>query len=590
VSTHDPSRILLFAQHYPLLTMAALAAAGVWICHERAAGLLNRGPQNQATAREWAGVLFPFPLALAIGGALLRPGLALIGAAVLLPAAAVAWPAARRYRSRHQLDRAVHQAVRDSVGHREGTPARKYLSLKPDGSVRVRLTPEAASHESKVKHIMHAVPQAAGMGEHVVERALDGRCPVLTFRLKEKPVPIARKLSIREILPKLAACAGPKTVVVGLARGASAVEMDFARVVHMLISAATGIGKSNLVTFVLMQFLFKGAVAVIVDPTGISYPWAQSLPNVFYAQDDEDMRRACYWIDREIKRRTRLVNANADISGFVEGGFGPDIIVVPDEKNLAERRLTADWQARGGKGRDPALRILDDVHFAGRKIGVHAVMAMVRADAAASGGGTVRGQAGLIAFGASPKSSEWNMLFRGEPVPVCSDNPVPQGRMQMCALGEVHEVQVPHCLEVPRTAAERPAAMELARQVRDYSQSGTITPVPADLLESAAPQPGEDEDEYVDCGAGLGERRTHTHRAHENVTLREAIDEGLIAGLDLSQLRNKTRSGFPEPAGERGKEKTYLRPALLAWEAQRTGQEPEADIIPINRVSRKENA
>jgi len=586
MSTHDPSMIIAFAHGHPQLALTGLAIAAVgvfvWVLEEKA-------KREHVTARDLLSAAAAFPAAAVAAGLLFAPALMYrvvwIAAAVLAAVSVLLLVlTVRRRRSSRVHYRPLHDAVGAAAGH-DGDSPRKYLKVSRDLSqTTVRMTPAAAADASRVKRLVHAVPQVLQLGEHVVVQELHGNHPRLVFRAcgPKESLPV---LPIRDMIPRLARVAGPKQIALGVEAEAGLIEVDFARVVHMLISAMTGSGKSNLTTFILMQFLFKGAVGVVIDPTGMSYPWAKDLPNVFYARDDGDVRRACHWLDGELKRRDAFVRDHSDLSGFVEGGFGTDLIVVADEKNLMERRLNQTWALNGGKGCDPALLILNDVHYAGRKVGIHALVPMVRGDAKAAGGGTVRGQAGLVAFGANPKQAEWDMFFRGDPKPECREIPVPAGRMQVCFGGAVHEIQVPHCLEVPKTGAERIAALEMATTVRDYALSGTVTPAPAELLDG--------EEEYVQFGAELEERDEPT--PHTQVSLSDVIAEELT-GLDLRQLQNVAARGkFPEVAGKRGRAYLYDREQIIAWERERTGQPEQAagagqvaDVIPINR--KRENA
>ena len=583
-----PSTILTFAHHHPMLVVTGCGALGICGAGYEIKMLAERH-QGGIPARDVLGALMMLPAAAVVIGLLLDAGLTVRALAALAGTLGACWTAliiaGRKTRRRRKLHyQPLHQAIANAAGHDEGTRPRDYLTIAADLSrVTVRMSPEAAAVSSNVSRIRHVVPQLLQLGECQVIDELHGPHPRLIFRAAEKAAPVPGRLALADIIGRLAEAPGPKQVVQGIS-GDGLIIADFARVVHELDSAMTGSGKSNKTTFTLMQLLHKGAVGIVVDPTGLSYPWAKDLPNVFYARDDADVRRACYWINGEIRRRDEFVRDHSDISGFVVGGFGPDLIVVADEKNLMERRLNADWAENGGKGRDPALACLDDVHFAGRKIGIHAIVPMVRGDAKAAGGGTVRGQAGLVCFGANPKQSEWDMFFRGDPKPECREVPPPAGRMQACFGGEVHEIQVPHCLEVPgqnATPEERAHALEIAQTVKDYALSGIVTPVPGDLLSG--------EEEYSGTNTDLEEPPAPTHHEAETVTLAEAA--GTLSALTLNQLRNASRSdGFPEPSGTSGAAHLYLRADIAAWEAARLGPDQEPGNVLQFRAHREENS
>lgn len=585
-----PSTILTFAHHHPMLVVTGCGALGICGAGYEIKMLAERH-QGGIPARDVLGALLMLPAAAVAMGLLLDTGLTVRVLAALTGTLGACWTALmvarRKTRRRHKLHyQPLHQAIANAAGHDESTRPRDYLTIAADLSrVTVRMSPEAAAVSSNISRIRHVVPQLLQLGECQVIDELHGPHPRLIFRAAERAAPVPGRLALADILGRLDGFPGPKQIVQGIS-GDGVVATDFSRVVHELISAMTGSGKSNKTTFTLMQFLHKGAVGIVVDPTGLSYPWAKGLPNVFYARDDADVRRACYWIDGEIRRRDEFVRDHSDISGFVVGGFGPDLIVVADEKNLMERRLNADWVAEGNKGRDPALACLDDVHFAGRKIGIHAVVPMVRGDAKSAGGGTVRGQAGLVTFGASPKQSEWDMFFRGDPKPECREVPPPPGRMQACFGGEVHEIQVPHCLEVPgqnATPEERAHALEIAQLVKDYALSGIVTPVPDDLL---GPQQQHD-----DTRTDLEESQEPVVADTQQVTLSEAA--GNLVDMTISQLRWAShQAGFPEPLPDRGprNERHYLRTDIIAWESARLGPEPEPSNVVQGHFGREENS
>ena len=559
-----------------LLVLAAVACAPVaWVAvtwREVRQGWKWGPPSRRKRIVFWVSLTYPVAamVSVAVSGTLT---LLLV---LTMPAAAVSvrmlTREERQHKSRWVLP--LHQAIAAHAGWDEKSKP-GYLSVSADlQHAVVVLSPQAAADPNRVKKIIHAVPQALDMAACDVEERLHGGTPALYFTAKLPAAPIPGRVSLEDALPYMDGL-GRKELFKGFTVGGEPHRVSLkADAPHTILSWETGGGKSSAITSDAMQLAHKGWVVIILDSTGISYPWAKDLPNIYYAQNAAMVRTGLFWLSDEIRRRNQYVHDNATLSGYVEGGFGPDLFVVCDEKNLTEQLLNAAWQEDGNKGRDPALGCIDAVLYAGRKINVHTILGCVRASAAAVGGGDQRAQAGIVEFGPNPRQAEWDMFFPAEDAPISQTPNPPRGRVQIRAGGITTEVQTPHCLEVPDTAAGLQFAEQLARRVREYALSGVVTPVPAGLYSPfAVPQQQQtqraDQPESAAAVADDG-----------LISLKDAVSEG-ISTLALSGLRAAAgRGGFPEvrtPAqGNRGA--LYDRAEIEAWEASRAPAQEEPAV------------
>src|SRR5688572_29341413 len=131
---------------------------------------------------------------------------------------------------------------------------------------------------------------------------------------------------------------------------------------HILVSAATGGGKSTIQRSIAAQILRNGGVATVLDVKMHSHRWAKNLPNVGYAQNMTEVGNALVELGREVHRRNAIVN---DFPGPIEEApVGPRLVVVFEELNATMGQLK-ELTRRIPQGTYDAVDAFRDLVFMG---------------------------------------------------------------------------------------------------------------------------------------------------------------------------------------------------------------------------------
>lgn len=231
---------------------------------------------------------------------------------------------------------------------------------------------------------------------------------------------------------------------------------------HILVSAASGGGKSVIQRTVAAQVLRNGGVATILDVKRHSHRWAKNLPNVGYAQTMTDVGNALVELGREVHRRNEIVD---NFPGPIdEAPVGPRILVVFEEMNATMSQLR-QLSRRIPDGTYDALDAFRDIVFMGRAAKVHVSAVAQFADARSMGGPEIRENFNnriLIRY----TKQAWTMLAYDCGVPIAAPEQV--GRGMVCRSGKARQTQFLYLTE------EQAAAMARA----PFQRSESNAPVP----------------------------------------------------------------------------------------------------------------
>lgn len=231
-------------------------------------------------------------------------------------------------------------------------------------------------------------------------------------------------LPLNEATDLIEAC-GEAEILLGVDGTGSPVTVDLdAESPHVLVSAATGAGKSAVARSAAVQRLARGDLVVFLDAKRHSHRWAKPLsPNVHYAAEIPAIGDTLVNIGREVHRRNQVVDA---WDGPIETApVGPRIIVVFEEMNATTARLKTLDRGRE-RGEYTAMEGLSDVAFMGRAVKVHLISFAQLATYRASGGSEVIENYGyrvLIKY--SPKA--WRYLAESCGRPVAAPGEVGRG-------------------------------------------------------------------------------------------------------------------------------------------------------------------
>lgn len=512
----------------PILLLAAGRAAALTYWVRRQAGLPRPG---------WAG--WPWSAFAVIW-------LAAVAVAIVVWQS---WRAVEWYRSRGLFREFVRPAARAVTGtlnvrYRE-RDARKMVELPrsftrevPDGAVpdpvRVNLPLGAALAQRDQNNLAHHVGRVLGMPDPAAAWHLQGSHPYVL--LSPRTLPPA-EITWSTVAGRVAALPA-STPLLGLALGHRAVTLDFANESpHVLLSGASGTGKSVTTKFVLCQRMHHGNGLIVIDFKRISHRWAHDLPGALYAWRMEDMHDMCIEIGAELERRIENV---LEMEARGEQFVTVDILV--EEANVLIGKLRDYWAAvkpDGAPSQSPAVLALKNLVFAGREYQMHAVYCSQRgsADIFGASGGDVRESFSTVLL-AKWKLQTWKMLAGG-----MKFQRWPGGGRGLWARIQNDEMVL---FRVPFVTDD---------EAREWAMSGTPSPeTPLGELSGGA-RPAVD-----------------ARHGRELVTLAAAVPMLPGPPIALGTLRKAAqRAGFPDPAGKIGPARTYYLDELTLWAQLRTG-------------------
>lgn len=296
--------------------------------------------------------------------------------------------------------------------------------------------------KADMDHLSALLRQRLSADELVAAWSLAGRKPHVRYTLPAKPpsaVSFADMTAAAEGLPdgQLAMGAGTRGQLVAFDL---AMESP-----HMLLGAGSGAGKSELLAWLVAQFMRRGYGVLCLDAKFVSHMWLRRVPGVLYAAESDELHEALLWLDGELLRRARFVSSGGDPNTLVP------LVAVLEEMNGATNRLRTYWKDElGGKGMSPALTALANLSAMGREMRLHILMAGQSATAKASGGAESRESFGARAL-ARATANQWRMLApQIKPAPLRKGAP---GRWHLVVQDSLREFQAPFCdikQEMPR--------------------------------------------------------------------------------------------------------------------------------------------
>lgn len=417
-------------------------------------------------------------------------------------------------------------------------------------------TPAPADQKSLVRIIAGRIGGADWDGIlHTVgrERA------VLELRRAPQPPSL---VTFNDLLPHLSS--GPNKLVAGLGPRGVPVVIDLeSDSPHLLVSGASGAGKSVLCMGFEAQFLRAGARIEFVDivKAGASVRWAKGLPNCRFWRHAESAHNMLVELGEIITARgeglwtagSESVNAN------------DRIVLVMEETNATMDELRAYWQEnkpKGWKGESPAIVAYRKVLRAGRELGVHAVVVAQYGTVQAVGGPDSRANLAARCLGRYDHN-QWKSIAGGIPMPSRAGDPA-HGRWQIILGGVINGCQVGHwTVEQARQWALN-GAPDLTGEPAPAESSGPVPPpdpITADVGETGGTVPGAGHDPAA---------------VPARATLRQLVLSGQVPGyseergyntLRKALARDRKAGAFDAPHPDEHDE--YRLSDVLAWLANR---------------------
>jgi nucleotide-binding universal stress UspA family protein len=245
---------------------------------------------------------------------------------------------------------------------------------------------------------------------------------------------------------------------------------------HVLVSAASGAGKSVTARSIATQARIKGHTVVILDAKRHSHRWAKSLPGVHYASSIPEIANALISVAAELHRRNEIVE---EWPGSVETApVGPRILVIFEEINATMDALAAlDKQL--AKDKETTADAFGHIMFLGRAAQVNVLAIMQSPDR------KIMRTAILENFGVrvliAHSWETWSSLVprassRGGQPPT----PTAMGRGYVVVKGKPREAQLLFmeeelCAELCRTMAPTPEATSRRKLRRQERQAVAAT-------------------------------------------------------------------------------------------------------------------
>ncbi|WP_214369777.1 hypothetical protein [Pseudonocardia sp. H11422] len=506
-------------------------------------------------------------------GAVTLLGCVLAGLAVLWGAYG-ARRAAQTHGHRTRYLRPLHDALRGSVGQTATRPEEWIhvpadFKSNPGADLRIDLPAAYDGSDGVANHVKTVVRNKLGLASDAAFTFhVEGNKPYVVFR---EPVRPPTKVTYADVLA-LITKAKETAPIIGLAAGNKPITVDLeADSPHVLVSAGSGAGKSVLLRTILSQGLAKGGYGIIFDVKKVSHMWANNLRNCEYHRTAEAIHDRLISLRNEVDRRNDLVERYADIDGNTDHvDVGPRIWVLAEEMNATINRLNKYWREIKEKGEpntSPAVEALLDLLFMGRQIKIHVVSVAQMASARTMGGPEARENYATRCLSRYTMNA-WRMLCPEVwPMP---KKPRQLGRWQIVTAGQATETQV--AFFTPREARDL-AQLGVSSNFRDDFIAGAVAPshVSQDRPDLGHPPETVPETGPVESLPADSQESLPVVDAARLVGLREAVDEDLVEGMSLANLRKATQRDmhFPPVAGKRGPEKLYDAEALGKWARNR---------------------
>ncbi len=303
---------------------------------------------------------------------------------------------------------------------------------RESADIRVHVPMDWPATKEDLTAVTRTLEQRLAVTDLTATWTLTGRKPYGHFTMPAKP---PKSVAMADMLAAVATAADTD-LVMGAGATGRVVSFDLtADSPHLLINAQSMAGKSELLAWLVGQFMRRGYGVLCLDAKFVSHMWLRRIPGVLYAAESEELHEALLWLDGELLRRAR----------FVSSGGNPDALVplvaVLEEMNGATNRLRGYWKSIDGKGQSPALTALGNLANMGREMRVHVLLAGQSVTARSTGGPEGRESFGGRVMGKATANA-WRMLTSIRPIPKHAGMP---GRWHLVVGDALKEFQAPFC-------------------------------------------------------------------------------------------------------------------------------------------------
>lgn len=350
--------------------------------------------------------------------------------------------AAVRFHINRKWIEPLHHAIYKEIGRRPDEKGESYIRLpfkfredtESEGLIDL---PEKYNDTSENRRMSLATVIGMKLGLTDVEVAfhVESRNPYLTF-YRSPPPPT--EVLFADVQDLITGCLPGQALLGKGSRNKPIYIHVNEKSPHVLMSARTGAGKSELLKTVLAQYLARGYGAIICDLKRISHMWAKGLPNVVYCTTEEEIHRALIAAEAEVAQRYDMIEQ----SGSIHTDVGQGVIVVVDEMNATMEALEQYWKnikTPQSDRKSPAVIALNRLSFMGRAAKIH-LFVLGNYGTVKSVGSSATRENFAIRILAQHTQNAWRMLIPEHwPPPKSGKDP---GRVYLAHGLEVTEVQV----------------------------------------------------------------------------------------------------------------------------------------------------
>lgn len=175
----------------------------------------------------------------------------------------------------------------------------------------------------------------------------------------------------------------PAVLVLGVNAAGIPVSIDFKKIPHWLLAAATGYGKTQLLLLMLHQLYMHDWIIYLADYKSVDYP-AEYQTDGHYATDNVQLLSMLDTVSAELIRRRHLLSASGcnhlDVYNSRHNDKLRRIVVVLDETSMI---LDATGRDKNEKSEIAAITgHLLTIGRLGRAMGIHLIIATQRPDVA----------------------------------------------------------------------------------------------------------------------------------------------------------------------------------------------------------------
>lgn len=217
---------------------------------------------------------------------------------------------------------------------------------------RYELTPEAGTRVRSISNLVDDIALNLASPGIRIEAPIPGKAAVGV----EVPNKVPATVYIRDLIesPSFKDSQSKLTVALGEDVAGSPIYLDIAKMPHLLVAGATGMGKSICINSIIVSLLYKAkpdeVKLILIDPKKVELTMYNGIPHLLVpvVNDPKKAAGSLHWAVTEMERRFDLIesvgmrdvkNYNAVTKNDPEKEFLPQIVIIIDE--LADLMMTA---------------------------------------------------------------------------------------------------------------------------------------------------------------------------------------------------------------------------------------------------------